>query len=52
MWAKWTAWLLLVERLMSITLSNDTNVLRWKLTTSDVFSVKSMYENFMNGHTR
>jgi hypothetical protein len=48
---KWTQWLNLVSRLMEVQLSSDQDFFRWNLTTSGVFSVKSMYLDFMNGHT-
>jgi hypothetical protein len=49
---KWTQWLNLVSRLMEVQLSSDQDFFRWNLTTSGEFSVKSMYLDFMNGHTK
>ena len=48
---KWTSWLKLVERLMSVTLSNDDDLFQWKLTTTKKFTVSSMYSDLMHGHT-
>ena len=36
---------------MSVTLSNDEDTFKWKLTPNGVFSVKSMHIDCMNGHT-
>ena len=47
---KRTTWLHLVERLMDVSLSTEPDVFRWKRTTSGVFSVKSLYADFHNGH--
>jgi hypothetical protein len=44
-------WLLLLQRLIRINLSADPDIFVWKLTTSGIFSVKSMYADIMNGHT-
>jgi hypothetical protein len=48
---KWSSWLYLVRRLMDIQLSGDQDSFVWNLTPSGVFSVKSMYLDYMNGHT-
>jgi hypothetical protein len=48
---KWDAWIDLVQRLMFISLSDEKDALVWRLTTSGSFSVKSMYADYMNGHT-
>lgn len=45
---KWTAWLHLLHRLMSINLSQEPDVFRWRLHTSGVFFVKSMYADLIN----
>ena len=50
--ANWEAWLHLVQRLMFVQLSQDDDSYTWKLTESGLFSVKSMYADLMNGHTR
>jgi hypothetical protein len=39
----WEAWLHLVHRLMSIHLNDELDIFTWTLTTSGVFSVKSLY---------
>jgi hypothetical protein len=48
---KWASWLHIVRRLMDIQLSGDQDSFVWNLTPSGVFSVKSMYLDYMNGHT-
>uniref|UniRef100_A0A453CHT8 Uncharacterized protein n=1 Tax=Aegilops tauschii subsp. strangulata TaxID=200361 RepID=A0A453CHT8_AEGTS len=40
---RWEDWLHLVRRLMDVHLSQQPDELRWKLTRSGVFTVKSMY---------
>ena len=47
----WAAWLHLCERLMLVQLNGDSDRFVWKLTSSGIFSVKSMYEDLMNDHT-
>ena len=47
--SKWSDWLHLVEELMGVTLSNEPDQFRWRLTPSGMFSVKSMYADLMNG---
>ena len=49
---KRASWLHLVEKLMRVSLSADSDSFRWRLTTNGVFYVKSLYADFMNGHTR
>jgi hypothetical protein len=49
---RWTTWLQLVERLMEVNLTDDSDSFIWHLTESGVFSVKSFYTDLMNGHTR
>ena len=49
---KWTAWLHMVERLMAVSLTMEPDTYAWKLTSSRVFSVKSLYLEHMNGITR
>jgi hypothetical protein len=48
---KWARWMHLVSRLIEIELSDAKDVLRWTLTDSKVFTVKSMYLDYLNGHT-
>ena len=48
---KWDSWLHLVRRLMDVQLCGAEDKFVWNLTPSGVFSVKSMYLNYMNGHT-
>ena len=40
---RWDAWLHLVRRSMGVQLSDKADTIRWKLTVTVVFSVKSMY---------
>jgi hypothetical protein len=47
----WDLWLALVHRLMAVRLTDDPDNFVWKLTTSGLFTVKSMYADLMNGHT-
>jgi hypothetical protein len=48
---KWETWIVLVRRLMDVSLSNEPDKFKWRLNTSGIFSVKSMYADFLNGHT-
>jgi hypothetical protein len=48
----WENWLSLVERLMEVQLNDQPDSFCWNLTTSGKFSVKSLYTDFMSGHTR
>ena len=45
---RWEEWLRLVRRLMEVQLSQQPDELRWKLTRSGVFTVKSMYVDVIN----
>lgn len=45
---KRTMWLHLVHRLVTINLSQEPDVFHWKIHTSGVFSVKSMYADLIN----
>uniref|UniRef100_A0A452XTK1 Uncharacterized protein n=1 Tax=Aegilops tauschii subsp. strangulata TaxID=200361 RepID=A0A452XTK1_AEGTS len=45
---RWEAWLHLVSRLMEVQLSHQPDQLRWKLTRSGEFTVKSMYIDVIN----
>ena len=45
---RWEDWLRLVRRLMDVHLSQQPDELRWKLTRSGVFTVKSMYIDVIN----
>ena len=49
---RWDEWSHLCTRLMDIRLTEREDTFVWKLTTNGVFTVKSMYEDLMNGHTR
>lgn len=49
--ANWTRWLHFVQRLMMVDLMNEPDRFVLSLTSSGVFSVKSMYADFMEGQT-
>jgi hypothetical protein len=48
---KWLKWMHLCQRLMTVTVSVESDKFIWKLTDLGVFSGKSMYLDLMNGHT-
>lgn len=48
---KWTSWLHLVHRLIMVRFSADSDSFSWKLNSTGVFTVKSMYRELMDGHT-
>jgi hypothetical protein len=48
---RWEAWLDLVSRVMHVQLSDEPDKFIWNLTVSRNFLVKSLYADFMNGHT-
>jgi hypothetical protein len=48
----WNQWLHLCHCLMPVQLSNEPGKFVWKISESGIFSVKSMYLDLMNGHTR
>ena len=45
---KWIEWLHLCQHLMDVHLTNEPDRFVWKLSSSGVFSVKTMYEDLMN----
>jgi hypothetical protein len=45
-------WIHLVQRLMNVYLTTQPDTFTWKLTTSGSFTVKSLYLDYMNDHTR
>ena len=49
---KWDMWSHLCVRLMDVTLTDEPDEFVWKLTQNRIFTVKLMYEDLMNGHTR
>ena len=49
---RWDRWLHLVHRLMHVHLTNHKDRFKWGLTRSGLFTVKSLYIDFMSGHTR
>ena len=48
---KWNAWLHMLQRLMAHPLTNEEDSFVWKLTSTGSFTVKSLYEELLNGHT-
>jgi hypothetical protein len=48
----WARWIHLCTRLMLVQLNENTDAFVWKLNDNGLFSVKSMYLDMMNGHTR
>ena len=49
---KWDQWLHLINRIIYVNLSQEQDVFVWKLTTTGRFTVKSMYLDLLNSHTR
>jgi hypothetical protein len=49
---KWFKWLHLVNRLMQVELSNDQDTFVWSLTSYGSFTIKFIYLDLMNDHTR
>ena len=48
---KWDMWSHLCVGLMQVTLNNVPDYFKWNLNQNGQFTVKSMYEDLMNGHT-
>jgi hypothetical protein len=48
---KWDRWIHLLHRLIVVQLTDNDDIFKWSLTTSGMFSVKSMYLDLLNGHT-
>jgi hypothetical protein len=48
---KWDRWTNLLHRLILGQLTDHDDIFKWRLTTSDRFTVKSMYNDMLNGHT-
>jgi hypothetical protein len=49
---KWDRWLHLVNRLMAVNLTSEQDKFVSRLTSSWAFTVKYMYLDYMNGHTK
>jgi hypothetical protein len=49
---RWRLWLQLVQRIMTIQLNDEKDVFVWGLTTSGVFTVKSMYLDLLDDDTK
>jgi hypothetical protein len=50
--SRWSLWLQLVQRLMSVQLNNEKDVFVWGLTTYGAFTVKSMYLELLDDNTK
>jgi hypothetical protein len=48
---KWSSWVNLCRKLIRINLNEDNDRFVWDLTSTGLFTVKSMYEDLMNDHT-
>jgi hypothetical protein len=48
---KWDRWTHLLHRLILVQLTDMDDVFKWKLSSSGIFTVKSMYTDLLNGHT-
>jgi hypothetical protein len=48
---KWDRWKHLLHRLILVQLTDHDDIFKWRLTTSGRFTVKSMYNDMLNGHT-
>jgi hypothetical protein len=48
---KWDAWVHLVSRIINVHLNDEPDRFKWHLMPIGIFTFKSMYANFMNGHT-
>jgi hypothetical protein len=48
---KWERWTHLLHRLILVQLNDNEDRFTWNLTESGVFSVKSMYNDLLSGHT-
>ena len=48
---KWETWISLVRSFMDVSRNDEPDKLIWRLTTSGIFLVKSMYADYLNMHT-
>jgi hypothetical protein len=48
---KWDAWIHLVTRLINSHLNDEPDIFKWHLTTTGLFTVKSMYADCINENT-
>jgi hypothetical protein len=48
---RWNSWVSLLRILMNVNLSDEPDSFKWNFTTTGIFSIKSMYADYMNGHT-
>jgi hypothetical protein len=45
---RWTLWLQLLNRLLQVQLNNEKDIFVWGLTSSGIFTVKSMYLDLLD----
>jgi hypothetical protein len=48
---RWDSWVSLLRKLMNVHLTDEPDSFNWNLTTTGIFSIKSMYADCLNGHT-
>jgi hypothetical protein len=48
---RWDRWLSLLHKLVDVHLNDTSNLFRWKLVPSGLYSVKSMYLDLLNDNT-
>jgi hypothetical protein len=48
---KWRRWTHMLHRLILAQLTDRDDTFKWSLTTSGIFSVKTMYTDLLNDHT-
>jgi hypothetical protein len=49
---RWRLWLQLVHRLLQVHLNDEKDMFVWGLTSSGIFSVKSMYLDLLDDDTK
>ena len=49
---KWDKWLELVHRIRQVNITNEHDIFIWRLTVNGSFSVKSIYVDLLNEHTK
>jgi hypothetical protein len=49
---RWRLWLQLVQRLLQVHLNDEKDMFMWALTSSGIFSVKSVYLDLLDDDTK